>query len=60
VLESEHGTDAMTALRGWEEHIVGTPRLGEHVYFWARPDDEDDLFFLPTPGPGDSDGGDIF
>ena len=50
----------MTALRGWEEHIVGTPRLGEHVYSWARPDDEDDLFFLPTPGPGDSDGGDIF
>jgi hypothetical protein len=70
VFESEAGADAIAALLAkaelwqaagaWQEHIAGPPRLAESVYSWARGEDPDEVFFLPTPGPGDSDGGDIF
>jgi hypothetical protein len=43
----------------WHELVDGPPRLGEVVYSWNRPTD-DGLVFEPTPGPGDSDGGDLF
>lgn len=70
VFESEQGADTIAALLArsefwhaaadWQEHVGGPPRLAEESYSWARPADEDELSFLPTPGPGDSDGGDIF
>jgi hypothetical protein len=70
VFESSRGADGMRAFLSrselwqaagaWQEHIAGPPRLAESVYSWARAEDEEDLSFLPTPGPGDSDGGDIF
>lgn len=44
----------------WREHIAGPPRIAEDVYSWARRHEQDELSSLPTPGPGDSDGGDIF
>jgi hypothetical protein len=44
----------------WRDHLAGPPRLAEEVYSWASGADSEDLSFLPTPGPGDSDGGDIF
>jgi hypothetical protein len=44
----------------WREHIAGAPRVAEDVYSWKRIDALEELSFLPTPGPGDSDGGDIF
>lgn len=45
---------------GWREHIAGTPRVAEDVYSWKRVEELEELSYLPTPGPGDSDGGDIF
>ena len=70
VFESARGEDATRALLSrsevahaagaWQEHIAGPPRLAEHVYSWSRGLDSDELSFRPTPGPGDSDGGDIF
>lgn len=70
VFESANGADAIAALLSkpafweaageWQAHVAGPPRLAEAAYSWARPDEPDELFFLPTPGPGDSDGGDIF
>jgi len=70
VFESANGADAIAALLArsefwqaagaWHEHLVGPPRLAEEAYSWARPVGADELSFLPTPGPGDSDGGDIF
>ena len=70
VFESARGEDATRALvsrselwqaaGAWQEHIAGPPRLAEHVYSWSRGLDSDELSFRPTPGPGDSDGGDIF
>lgn len=47
------------AAAGWTELVAGPPRLAETVYSWARPHPPDATFFTPTPGPGDSDGGDV-
>jgi hypothetical protein len=70
VFESEGRSDSIAALLSkpeawqaagsWTEHVAGPPRLAESLYSWGRPDGEEALSFLPTPGPGDSDGGDIF
>jgi hypothetical protein len=48
------------AAKGWTELVAGPPRLAEGVYSWARPHPADETFFAPTPGPGDSEGGDVF
>jgi xanthine/CO dehydrogenase XdhC/CoxF family maturation factor len=70
VFESDRAANAIAAVLSkpellqatgaWEEHLAGPPRLAESVYSWARAEKADELSFLPTPGPGDSDGGDIF
>lgn len=70
VFESAQGADTIAALLtkpefwqaagAWQEHVAGPPRLAESLYSWARAAEPDELSFLPTPGPGDSDGGDIF
>ncbi len=44
----------------WREHLAGPPRFAEDVYSWEKNEPSNPLFFLPTPGPGDSDGRDIF
>jgi hypothetical protein len=44
----------------WRKHLAGPPGLAESVYSWEHAPADDDLWFLPTPGPGDSDGGDVF
>ena len=38
----------------------GPPRLAQDAYSRVRPHVPDDVSFAPTPGPGDSDGGDLF
>lgn len=53
-------TDVWTAAAAWKDIAAGPPRLAEDVYSWVRPHVPDDLFFAPTPGPGDSDGGDLY
>jgi hypothetical protein len=60
VCEAEDEMALRSRIEAWEEHLLGQPRLAESVYSWARPEDDEELSFLPTPGPGDSDGGDIF
>jgi hypothetical protein len=44
----------------WREDLAGPPRIAEDVFSWSRSDTTDELSYLPTPGPGDSEGGDIF
>lgn len=44
----------------WRDHLAGPPRIAEVVFSWSRPAGQDDVSFLATPGPGDSDGGDVF
>jgi hypothetical protein len=70
VFESQLGADALAPLladpklwdaaAAWREYVAGPPRIAEEVFSWSRSESEDDVSFLPTPGPGDSDGGDIY
>jgi hypothetical protein len=65
LFEPRLGSDALTDILSnvaafWRDHLAGPPRLADEVYSWASGADSDDLSFLPTPGPGDSDGGDVF
>jgi hypothetical protein len=49
----------LAAAAEWRHLVDGPPRLAELVYSWTQPE-ESGLVFAPTPGPGDSDGGDLF
>lgn len=44
----------------WEKLMAGKPRKAETAYSWTRSVDGDAIFFAATPGPGDSEGGDVF
>ena len=44
----------------WAELAAGPPRRAEGPYWWVQPHPTDEAFSTPTPGPGDSDGGDVF
>jgi hypothetical protein len=48
------------AAAAWKELVAGPPRLAEDLYSWSRAQSADFVSFEPTPGPGDSDGGDVF
>jgi len=49
-----------SAASAWKDLVAGTPRLAEDLYSWVRPHVPDDVSFAPTPGQGDSDGGDVY
>jgi hypothetical protein len=49
-----------SAASAWKDLVAGPPRLAEDAYSWVRPNVPDNVSFDPTPGPGDSDGGDLF
>lgn len=48
------------ALAGWTDLVAGLPRLAEDVYSWVRVHASEEISFAATPGPGDSEGGDVF
>jgi hypothetical protein len=65
--ESEEAVDRLAAdeslwkaAAGWGDLVAGPPRLAERAYSWSRPHPSEDAFFGSTPGPGDSEGGDVF
>jgi hypothetical protein len=70
VFESALGADALTPLladpklwesvSAWGHHVHEVPRIAEEAFSWSRPQLDEDVFYLPTPGPGDSEGGDIY
>jgi len=43
----------------WRDLVAGPPRIADDAYSWERPRLPDDLSFAPTPGQGDSEGGDL-
>lgn len=47
------------AATAWQELLAGPPQVAENVYTWGRPVDND-LSFSPAPGPGNSEGGDVY
>jgi mannose-6-phosphate isomerase-like protein (cupin superfamily) len=56
-LREEH---AVFVPAGAEHRFVGYERLSLLVIFDRRHEAIDDVSYLPTPGPGDSDGGDLY
>jgi hypothetical protein len=48
------------AADAWREYVAGEPRVAEDAYSWTRTDVPEGVSFAPTPGPGDSDGGDVY
>jgi hypothetical protein len=48
------------AAAAWQEVMAERPRKAETVYAWRRLGNTEAVFFDATPGPGDSDGGDVF
>jgi hypothetical protein len=52
--------DVWAAAEAWREYVAGKPRLAEDAYSWTRSDVPEGVSFAPTPGPGDSDGGDVY
>jgi len=53
-------TDLERLEADWAELADGPPRCAEGPYWWVQPHPSDEAFSTPTPGPGDSDGGDIY
>jgi hypothetical protein len=49
-----------SAASAWKDLVAGPPRLAEDLYSWVRPHLPDDVSYAATPGPGDSDGGDVY
>jgi hypothetical protein len=58
LLETDADFERLTA--AWGGLSSGPPRVGEGVYSWLLPHPTDEAFFTPTPGPGDSEGGDVY
>jgi hypothetical protein len=52
--------DLMAAAEAWQQHAAGPARIAEEAFSWSRPDLAQGLSFAATPGPGDSEGGDLY
>jgi hypothetical protein len=44
----------------WQDLAAGPPRLAEEALSWVRPRVDEYLSSSPSPGPGDSEGGDVY
>jgi len=53
-------TTLWAAAAAWKDLVAGPPRLAQDVYSWVRAHPAEYLSFEPTPGPGDSEGGDLY
>jgi hypothetical protein len=52
--------DLIAAAEAWQQHAAGPARIAEEAFSWSRPDLAEGLSFAATPGPGDSEGGDVY
>jgi hypothetical protein len=61
ILDRLVGPTSWVAEPEWREIVAGKPHVAQVDYSWSRPHDEPTgLAFNPTPGPGYSEGGDVF
>jgi hypothetical protein len=44
----------------WQPLMAGRPRKAETAYSWTRSERPEGVSYAPTPGAGDSEGGDVF
>jgi hypothetical protein len=49
-----------SAAANWHELVAAPPRVARLAFDWEAQADEPGLFFDPTPGPGDSEGGEYY
>jgi hypothetical protein len=59
VLSAEN-PELWRAAKAWQECFSERPRVARTGYSWERSNLSPEISFEPTPGPGDSEGGDIF
>ena len=52
--------ELLAAAEAWRKHAAGPARIAEEAFSWTRPDFSEGLSFAATPGPGDSEGGDLY
>jgi hypothetical protein len=52
--------ERLLAASGWSELAAGPPRIAEDADSWVGPGPPEHVSFTSTPGPGDSDGGDVY
>lgn len=48
------------AAAAWGPLVAGPPRVGVSAWGWSRIEEPEGATFGPTPGPGDSEGGDVY
>ena len=48
------------AAAAWQECFADRPRVARTTFSWQRVQTPRGVSFEPTPGPGDSEGGDLF
>jgi hypothetical protein len=53
-------TRVWDAAIAWREYVAGPPRVAEEAYSWTRRRTPEGVSFESTPGPGDSEGGDVY
>lgn len=52
--------ELMRAADAWRECLAGAPRVASEAFSWERVVTPEGVSFAPTPGPGDSEGGDVY
>jgi hypothetical protein len=53
-------TRPLAPAEAWNEGLAAKPRVARTAFSWERTSGPEDASFEPTPGPGDSEGGDLF
>ena len=48
------------AAEAWAECLAEKSRVAHTVFSWQRVEGPEGVSFEPTPGPGDSDGGELY
>lgn len=48
------------AAEAWAECLAGKPRVARIGFSWQRVEGSEGVSFEPTPGPGDSEGGEVY
>lgn len=70
VFEGEGGSGTLTlpaedpsiwrAAEAWNECIAEKPRVARTAFSWQRVEGPEGVSFEPTPGAGDSEGGEVY
>jgi hypothetical protein len=53
-------TELWRAAEAWSECIAEQPRVARTAFSWQRVEGPEGVSFEPTPGVGDSEGGDVY